>query len=92
MKKVKAFGQFLKNAREKAGVTQLEVSNALGYSAAQFVSNWERGLSYPPMKAVIPLAKLYKIKPDILVEWIIDVSVEQTLESLKREYKRLKKG
>ncbi len=41
-------GRFLRSARVSAGLTQLDVTNALGYTTAQFCSNWERGISIPP--------------------------------------------
>lgn len=55
------FGFFLRQARERAELTQLEVARELGWSTAQFVSNFERGISSPPLKAVPTLCKLLGI-------------------------------
>jgi transcriptional regulator with XRE-family HTH domain len=43
------FGAYLKSAREKAGLTQLEVAKRLGLASAQCISDWERnrGSSIP---------------------------------------------
>ncbi len=41
----------LKVLREKAGLTQSELSQKMGYTSAQFISNIERGLAnLPPSK------------------------------------------
>lgn len=89
MKDVKKFADFLKRSREGVGLTQAEVAQSLGYSTAQFVSNWERGLSHPPMKSLKVLANLYKIPSDQLFEAILELTLYTTSESLKLEYKRL---
>jgi len=39
-----------KEARERKGITQRELSQKMNYSTAQFISNWERGVSHPPIK------------------------------------------
>lgn len=81
--------QFFKNARERVGLTQVQVARELGYGSAQFVSNWERGLSYPPIKAIKTLSKLYKVRQDEIFNRVLNNALELTISSLKREYKRL---
>lgn len=70
-KSYKNIGKYLKSQREKAGFSQREVAEKLGYTTAQFVSNWERGLINPPVKTMATLINLYKIPKkeftDILV-------------------------
>lgn len=39
----------LKRYRKQAGFTQAELAKKLGYKSAQFVSNWERGVSALPV-------------------------------------------
>lgn len=56
-------GMFLQKNRIKANLTQREVSLKLGYSSAQFISNFERGISSPPIKKMKELIKLYKMQP-----------------------------
>jgi transcriptional regulator with XRE-family HTH domain len=90
MPKSRKFALYLKQSREKSGLTQLEVSQILGYSTPQFVSNWERGRSYPPIKTLKTISKLYKINPDHLFEKIVEFGIEQTREALLREYKSLR--
>jgi transcriptional regulator with XRE-family HTH domain len=54
-------GMYFKEAREKAGYTQKQISDKLGYSSAQFVSNMERGLCHLPLKAMRRLIDLYEL-------------------------------
>lgn len=54
-------GESLMQARVRNGLTQREVSQELGYSSAQFISNFERGISAPPLKKIQILARRYKL-------------------------------
>lgn len=56
-------GQELKRLRVKAGLKQKEVAARLGYSSPQFISNWERGVSSPPVKVLKQLAGIYNTDP-----------------------------
>ena len=42
----------LKQKRVAAGLSQRDVSDELGYSTPQFISNWERGISCPPRRII----------------------------------------
>lgn len=84
--------EYFKNSRERTGLTQSQVAKALGYGTPQFVSNWERGLSYPPVKAIPVLSKLYKVSQDSIFERVLRAGIEQTERSLRSEYKRLYRG
>src|SRR5262245_17355954 len=54
-------GNYLKEKREKRGFTQRQVSDYLGYSSPQFVSNVERGLCHLPLKAIRKLIGYYEL-------------------------------
>lgn len=55
-----AVGQYLAEARAAAGLSQGDVAKQLEYTSAQFVSNWERGICFPPrVGALKTLASLY---------------------------------
>jgi transcriptional regulator with XRE-family HTH domain len=57
------FGRFLASARKRAGLSQRDISTAIGIpSGAQFVSNWENGKSLPPASYLPHLLKLLAIK------------------------------
>lgn len=54
--------ELIRDARRRAGLTQEQVSETLGYaSGGQFVSNWERALAIPPVAAAPILCHLLKL-------------------------------
>lgn len=66
--RAKIVGEFLKTMRQKSGLTQQDLATKLSYSTAQFISNWERGISLPPLEVLPKLSNLCKIPPRTLVE------------------------
>lgn len=92
MKQQDRLAKFLKTKRESAGLSQKEVSDKLGYSTPQFISNWERGLSAPPIPAIEVVANLYKIDPGDLFNLILEATVSQVAENMKRQFHRKKSG
>ena len=75
-------GEFLKNKRLAAGLTQRAVSSALGYSSAQFISNFERGIAAPPLNKMKVLTKLYKLPVEEVVNLMIEAERGILLEAL----------
>ena len=73
-KKNESLSTFMKNAREAAGLSQQEVGRKLGFGSSQFISNWERGISGPPIKALIRLKSIYKLDVNKLVEILVENS------------------
>lgn len=63
-----SMGHELKKLRIKSGLKQKEVAEQLGYTSPQFISNWERGISSPPVKTLKQLASIYKTNPDKLFQ------------------------
>jgi transcriptional regulator with XRE-family HTH domain len=76
-------GAYLQTMRTKAGLTQREVSLALGYSSAQFISNFERGIAVPPLKKLKTLVKMYDMPVETVMEMILDAEREIILNVLK---------
>lgn len=64
-------GAFLQRSRYRTGLTQREVSLRLGYSSARFISNFERGISRPPVKKLRVLTKLYRLDQATLIDKIL---------------------
>lgn len=60
-KEFKNFGNFVKKAREKKGLTQLQLAKKLGYETAQFTSNIERGLCAYPLNKFKRVAKVLDV-------------------------------
>ena len=65
----------------------MQVADRLGYSSAQFISNWERGLSSPPMKTLNVLAQMYKVSTEEIFQAILAITMSTTEASLRRQYK-----
>jgi transcriptional regulator with XRE-family HTH domain len=45
-------GEFLRVGRERSKKTQLELSQRIGYSSQQYISNFERGFCFPTNEAL----------------------------------------
>lgn len=60
-------GTKLKNARNKAELTQEEIAEKIGVSR-QTISNWENNKSYPDIISVIKLSDIYSISLDALLK------------------------
>ncbi len=67
-------GAVLREIREAANLTQKDVSDHLGYTSPQFISNTERGICRFPVKNLKLLGKLYGKKQILRV---IDLRVNQ---------------
>jgi transcriptional regulator with XRE-family HTH domain len=68
-----SLAKYLKKARLDASLTQNEVAAKFGFSSAQYVSNWERGLAAPPLENLVKLIELYGLDPNRLTKEILDV-------------------
>lgn len=67
-----ALGAYLQELRIKKGLTQREVSLRLGYSSAQFISNFERGIAVPPRKKLWELKSIYGASTRRLIALVIE--------------------
>lgn len=54
------FGHFLIKLRKEKGLTQKQLAEQL-YLSDKAVSKWERGLSFPDISSLIPLAKILEV-------------------------------
>lgn len=84
----KHVGRFLKMRREKASLTQQDVAKHLDYTSPQFVSNWERGVSLPPIDALPRLAALYEIAAKEMIDTMHRYQV-QLIDHQKKELTKL---
>lgn len=83
---VDLLGEFLQTKRKAAGFSQLEISEKLGYSTPQFISNWERGVAAPPITIIKRIAQLYNISADELFEVVLSAKVQEVTKDLKRRF------
>ncbi|MBK9294407.1 MAG: helix-turn-helix transcriptional regulator [Oligoflexia bacterium] len=68
----KKLGTYLKNKRLDAGLTQTQASKQLNYTP-QFICNWEKGKSMPPLDKLYQLSKLYKIDSEELIQEVLEI-------------------
>lgn len=80
-----ALGEYLKTMRTNANLTQRQVSLALDYSSAQFISNFERGIAVPPLKKLKVLVKMYEMQVETVMEMILDAEREIMTSELKQK-------
>lgn len=81
---------FLRECRMRSGLSQMQVARKLGYGTAQFISNWERGVSEPPLKALKILAKVYSVSVDDIFQVVLKTTIEKVTEDLKTKFKETK--
>jgi len=62
----------LKEHRVKAGYTQHDLGEAMGYSSGQFISRWERGEVNPPLESLELLCELIEIKKYEVLTLLVD--------------------
>lgn len=81
----------LKKSRKKAGIPQVFVSNKLGFTSPQFISNFERGISAPPARSWPIIAKIYGIRvKTIEAAYLKDVKNYIKKEVLRESQKETK--
>lgn len=78
--------QYLKESRIRAGLTQKDISKKLGYESPQFISNWERGISSPPLNALKTLIKMYKLNRDDVFEVLLSHTVITVKNDLQKKF------
>lgn len=74
----------IKQKRIEKKYSQVDLGKSLGYSSGQFVSNWERGESYPPMDRLAKMSLLF----DLQKEDLISLFLEEQSEIKKKEYSK----
>lgn len=78
----KELGQLVRDYRQKANMTQLELANKLGYESMQFVSLFERGLSKIPPKVIGKLVIILGIPEKKITKSLVDVFVTSLTEQI----------
>lgn len=86
MKENKLLADFLRDKRIESGHSQMDIAKKLGYTSAQFVSNWERGLSSPPIHTLRRLSELYSVPPDMLFDITLQTMITQVTVDLRKKF------
>ena len=79
IRKFDVTSKYFRQKRIDAGLTQAELAHSLGFSSAQIVSNWERGVCAPPLASLRPMIKVLKLDP----EEVTDVITEENRRVLR---------
>ena len=79
--------EVLKKIRESLNMSQSEVSDKLGYSNAQMISNIERGVCFPPPKTLKKMCDIYSTDYQYMANMLIDDKCRKYREKLKKNYK-----
>lgn len=86
MREKKTFGQILKAKRIAANLSQATVAEHFGYSTPQFISNWERNVSMPPIELLRNIAHLYGVSADEMFELALKQKVEEVVKDMRRRF------
>ncbi len=73
-------GNYLQVMRTKAGLTQRQVAEALNYSSAQLVSNFERGISVPPLSKMKILLRIYPMPLDKVLQLVLATEHQRMIQ------------
>lgn len=72
----------IKENRQKQSMSQSRLAKVLGYSSGQFVSNWERGLSLPPVDRLAKISLLFNVDKEVLIQMYL----EEISESKRKDF------
>lgn len=75
-------GKLIREKRQAADMTQLELATKLGYENMQFVSLFERGLSKVPMKVVGKLVNIIGLPEKKVTKMIVDFQVNEMMTEI----------
>jgi transcriptional regulator with XRE-family HTH domain len=80
-------GQYLKTARMKRGLSQLDVAKHLKLASGQCISDWERNRgSTIPVAALKRLILLYKMDVGQTFEFLLNYQLGRLQEKVTREF------
>ena len=79
--------QFIKTHREAAGLSQGDLADKLGYITPQFISNWERGVSFPPVSSIVKISKIINCDSVELFEIVKAEQVSRLVYKLTKQFR-----
>jgi transcriptional regulator with XRE-family HTH domain len=72
----------LKLKRVEKGFSQEKLATLLGYTSGQFISNWERGESFPPIDRLAKLSLLFGYEDETL----LNLFLKESSAAVTKEY------
>jgi transcriptional regulator with XRE-family HTH domain len=88
MRKNNLLGERIKKAREIAGLSQKQVSDAMGWTSAQFISNVERGKAPLPPQHIPIIARMIKLSENRLVDDLVEIYRHRCVAAIKKAKQR----
>jgi len=86
----KKVGEYLKQQREFADLSQGDVSKKMGWKTAQSVSNLERGVAPFPPRIINKYCRIIKGEKKEVVKRMVDIYTERLLKGIQNG-KRIRK-
>ncbi len=83
---METLGEYLKTKMTTAGLTQDKLAEKLSYKSGQFISNWTRGVSYPPATAIPTLAKVLGVTTQELGNKVVEGIINSYSTEIKTKY------
>ena len=86
-KKYVSIHDFLRDQRVDVGLSQVQLASKLGLSSGQYISNWERGMSMPPVyggKQILKLTSILKIDVNDYIDRILEEQRRKILKEIKK--------
>lgn len=77
----------LKEARQKKALSQRDISERLGYNTPQFVSNWERGLSAPPIESLNQISEILELDVSQVRNYVFNFRANKIAEKVYQDQK-----
>jgi transcriptional regulator with XRE-family HTH domain len=71
----KKISEILKASRRQSQLSQQDVVDKLPNISPDFLSNWEQGLSSPPLEVLFQLIQLYKIDHRKIIGLMIEARI-----------------
>lgn len=85
-------GQYLKTARLKLNMSQLEVAKVLKLGSAQSISDWERNYgSSVPLKTLRKLCSIYKLDENEAFKHAFEFQRSKLEQKMRKEFFKKKK-
>jgi transcriptional regulator with XRE-family HTH domain len=75
------FGEKLRVLRQRYGMTQRDLADALGYASQGYITEIEAGHKQPTAEFVLKTADLFQVTTDQLMRDTLDLTSNQTRES-----------
>lgn len=76
--------RFWQEKRIKAGLTQAQVANKLGYYSSDTINDWEKGKSGPARADIPKILEIYKINVDSYIKAIL----EDQRQEMQKEFRK----